>query len=179
MSSARELFLLDIIAGAEAIRLSPVLALISKDELVANSKYSKSISFDISSETVGDPLTGLISFVQMFSYVEAGGTGAVKKPVGTLYALKSDPAVAVNASALAANGADHLNIIGNIPIAATDWESDANGAVLNVLTDIPFRDLTNVFFVFQLDTGSAYNSSAGDDERLDICFGSKASRASV
>jgi len=164
--------LLKIIGDAETVRTLATQTLITKDELIAINNYSKSISFDVRRTIDNAPTQGRVSFICLVS--SETGTGAVKLPAGTLYVFKADPTIAANASALAAAGADHLNVIGTVPVVAADWESDASGAVANLLVDIPFPTLANVFIAFKMDGSSEFNSLAADDEILQIFISCKA-----
>jgi len=174
MSSSAVRSILQIIADAETVRLLAIQTLITIDELVAVNNYTKSISFDVRKVLDSSSLQGRIAFVQLFS--SEIGTGAVKLPAGTLYVFKADPSIGVNATALGAAGADHLNVVGTVPVVAGDWEDDANGAVANIIVDIPFPTLANVFVAFKMDASSEFNSLAGDDEILQISIGCKASQ---
>lgn len=166
--------LLKIIGDAETVRILAVQTLITKDELVAVNNYTKSISFDVRQVLDNASLQGRIAFIQLFS--SETGSGAVKLPVGTLYVFKADPAIGVNATVLAAAGADHLNVVGTVPVVAGDWEDDDNGAVANIIVDIPFPTLADVFVAFKMDASSEFNSVAGDDEILQISISCKASQ---
>lgn len=138
--------------------------LIGINENIAAGNYSKSATF-----ALGDLRSGEIFAVQLVSYET--GAGAVLTPAGVLYFFKADPTISANDAALAAAAADHKNIIGEIPFTASDWESDANGAVAIALVTVPFKDISSIFAAFRLDgAATPYNALAGDDELLELSF---------
>ena len=118
MSSAKELELLRITAGANSVRTVALAELIGIDENVAASNYSKSISINIVNNIGGETITGNIKSIELVS--SESGTGAVLTPAGVLYFFKADPTIAANDAALTGI-ADHRNIIGQIDFVASDW----------------------------------------------------------
>lgn len=170
--SAASRDLLRITAGVETVKVLPTQTIITKDELIAVNNYSKSVSFDVSRAPGSVAQQGSVSGVVLIS--SEIGTGAVKLPSGTLYFFKADPTVAANASALAAAGADHLLVIGVVPVVASDWEGDLSGAVASLLVDVPFPKVGSVFVAFKMDAVSEFNSAGDDEEILDIFISCKA-----
>lgn len=168
MVSSVDRKLLSIIAGGQAVRRITLAELISKDELVANNNYSKSVSLNTSTPLTNVPCTGFIDVIQLYS--AETGSGVVKTPAGTLYFFDADPVVAANAAALKAGGVDHDKLIGLVPVLTDDWESDPNGAMATIVVNIPFDTLSTIFVAFRMDSASEYNSVAGDDETLKIRF---------
>ena len=141
--------------------------LVGINEALSASKYSASVGVTIDTSTAG--ISGEIVSVALIA--TELGSGAILQTAGRLYVFDTDPATAADAAALAANGADHKNIVGSVKIASTDWGADANGGVAYASVAIPFHQLSTLYFVFQPDSGATtINSAVGDDEELYLNF---------
>ena len=166
---SRELECLNTIAYRDFIRTAPLAELIGIDDLVAPTNYTKSASYIIRPNSPEVLYSGKITSVKLVSYET--GSGAVQKPAGVLLFFEADPQVAVNATALAVNGADHKKIIGEIPIIAADWDADANGAIATALVAVFFKNINSIFAAFRLDaTAPTHNDVGADNELLELGF---------
>jgi hypothetical protein len=137
--------------------------LIGSDEQVDQNDYGTSVAV-----TLGDgvrPCSGeLLSF--MFFSLESG-SGAVQIPAGTLVILDADPAASAGDTAVSA--AERVTILGQVAVAAADWQSDANGASAFIYNrPVPFHNLQTLYFLWFHEDATSFNDSAGDDEILQV-----------
>lgn len=135
--------------------------LIGTDEEIAQNEYGGSVS-----ATLGDgvrPVSGEILSFMLFSTEE--GTGSIQTPAGSLILFDTSPAISAGDAAMVV--AAHLAVIGRVDVAAADWHSDANGAIVcKVDCPIPFHNLHSIHAVWFHSDANSYNDLSGDDEQL-------------
>ncbi len=109
----------------------------------------------------------ILSFV-LTSLVTSGG-GAVATGKGTVMFFDADPNTTSGDPTLAAAGAEHLTMIGQVPVEADEWDADINGATLFKQVAIPFHALGTIFCVYRnTDSTTTWNNGAGDNQELHI-----------
>ena len=141
--------------------------LIGINEAVGVNQFSATADLAIAA-TYGDlPRTRLVSGeIQSFLLVSSeDGTGAVQEPTGWVFFFDVDPNTTTADAALEL--VDRQAIIGQVAIAAADWDSDAAGATAYKAVAIPFHAVATIYVVFR-NTGAAINDGAGDDELIEI-----------
>jgi len=137
--------------------------IIAKDDQVDQNDYGASVAV-----TLGDgvrPVSGeFLSFIFISREI---GTGAVQEPAGVLLILDADPAVSAGDTAITM--VERTTVLGHVPVAASDWKSDANGASQFVYNKpVPFHNLHTLYFVWFHEDATSYNDGAGDDEILEV-----------
>ena len=101
-----------------------------------------------------------------FMSTEDGATGAVQDPAGKL--LIFNAAVSVAAGDTSITVAERSELIGVISVAASDWQSDANGASAFIYDQpIPY-DTNDLYLVWFHEDATSYNDGADDDEQLEV-----------
>ncbi|MGD8626606.1 MAG: hypothetical protein PVJ34_18865 [Anaerolineae bacterium] len=144
----------------EPITETGLLELVGKNEQIDQNDYTAAVECDLAQLASGEIL-------HVTLYATETGSGAVLTPAGTLLILDADPGHASGATALTA--AARITVIGQIPVAAADWQSDANGASVTVAdTPIAFHETDSLFFVWFHEDATSINSAAGDDEVLQL-----------
>lgn len=139
-----------------------VTELIGTDEQVDQNDYSGSVSVDLAS---AQPISGEI--LHFTFYATETGTGAVLTPAGSLFIFDSDPSIAAGATAMVA--LRRKMVIAEIPVAAADWQSDANGASVTVHNKpTAFHALKTLYFAWFHEDATSFNDAAGDDEILEF-----------
>ena len=142
----------------EPIVETGLLELAGADEQIDQNDYTAAVEF---------APDGLISgeILHVTLYTTETGSGAILTPAGTLLILDADPGHASGATALSA--AARVTVIGAIPVSASDWQSDANGASATITdTPIAFEEVDSLWFVWFHEDATSINSAAGDDEVL-------------
>ncbi len=132
------------------------------DAAMTQNEYSSTADLSLGGTFSGEILGFILSSLE-------SGSGAVQEGTGTVYFFDADPNTTSGDTDLAAAGAEHNTVIGIVKIAAADWDSDANGAVVHKTVALPFHALATIFCVYRTtDPVALWNSAAGDDERLNI-----------
>ncbi len=132
------------------------------DAAMTVNEYSSTADLSLGGTFSGEILGFILSSLESQS-------GAVQEGNGTIYFFDADPDTTSGDTDLAAAGAEHNTVIGIVKIAATDWDSDANGAVVHKTVAIPFHALATIFCVYRTtDVTALWNSATNDDERLNI-----------
>lgn len=145
-------------AVLQPIVMSELLTLVGADDDVSNSEYGASVQLPLVSVERG----GEIISVNLYS---TGGD--VQEVGGVLFLFSADPESSAGDAAISA--AERVTILGSVEVAATDWNSDANGASWFSATAVPVPAAkNNLYAVFQMDASSQMNSDAGDDEVLQM-----------
>jgi len=138
-----------------------LVELVGADEQVDQNDYGGSVAV-----TLGDgvrPCSGELLSFALFS--TETGSGAVQTPAGILLILDADPATTAGDTAITA--AERVTILGHVAVAATDWQSDANGGSAFVYNQpIPFHNLQTLYFLWVHEDATSLNDGAGDDEIL-------------
>ena len=135
---------------------------INDTEVSASGDYSSTADLALGGTYSGEILGFILSSLE-------SGSGAIQEGKGTVFFFDADPNTTSGDTALAAAGAEHNTAIGIVQIAAGDWDSDANGAVVHKTVAIPFHALATIYCVYRnTDAAAIWNSAAGDDERLNI-----------
>ena len=146
----------------DAIRELGVTELVGADEQVDQNDYGASVSVDLPG---GLPISG--EFLHFTFYSRETGTGAVQTPAGSLFILDADPATTAGDTAITA--AERLTVIAEVPVAAADWQSDANGGSVTVHDKpVAFHGLTTLYFLWFHEDATSLNDGAGDDEILEF-----------
>ncbi len=137
------------------------------DAEVAQDEYSSTADLSLGGTFSGEILGFILSSLESGS--ASPDTSGVQEGAGTVYFFDADPNTTSGDTTLAAAGAEHNTIIGIVKIAAADWDSDANGAVVHKTVAIPFHGIATIFCVYRnTDSVALWNTVAGDDERLNI-----------
>jgi len=135
--------------------------LIGKDEQVDQDDYGGSVAI-----LLGDgvrPASG--EFLSFTLVTKETGTGSVLTPAGILLLFDADPAVTAGDTALTLGVMNYC--IGRVDVKATDWHSDANGAVAcKSSPPIPFHTLTTIYAIWFHEDATSFNDAGGDDEYL-------------
>jgi hypothetical protein len=116
--------------------------------------------------TLGDgvrPVSGeLLSF--MF-YSSESGSGAVQTPAGVLLLFDAAPDIAAGDTSISL--AARTSILGQVPVSASNWISDANGASQCILDKpIPFHNLKMIYAAWYHTDATSLNDAGGDDEYM-------------
>lgn len=142
----------------QSIVKSELLTLVGEDDDVGNSEYGASVYLPLSAV----PRGGEIISVNLFS---TGGD--IQEVGGVLFILSADPETSAGDTALSA--AERVTILGQVEVAAADWQSDTNGANWYASTAVPVpAGVNGVYLVWQMGSSSQMNSDAGDDEVLQV-----------
>ena len=136
--------------------------LIGPDNQVDQNDYSGSIELAIGIEDI--PVSGEI--LSLILQTQENGTGAVLTPAGHLILFDANPGVTAGDTALTAS--EWGWVIGTVEITATDWVSDANGAVAFKQVAIPFHEVTSLYAVWLHTSATSFNDAGGDNERLHL-----------
>jgi hypothetical protein len=136
--------------------------LVGVDEQIDQNDYSGSVGV-----ALGGSYSGEILAVAL--YATEDGTGAVQDSAGVLYIFDADPIIASGDTAMSA--AARVAQVAKIVVAASDWDTDANGgsACFKDL-HIPFHAVSTLYFAFKLTDATALNDGAGDEEQLEMNF---------
>ncbi len=127
-------------------------------------EYSATADLSLSGTKSGEILSFMLT-----SSVVSGGSGEVQTGKGVVMFFDADPNTTSGDTALAANGAEHKTIIGQVQIEADEWDEDASGATLFKQVAIPFHALGTIFCVYRnTDTTAVWNSAGADNEELHI-----------
>jgi len=157
--------------GAVYVNINPfglveggLTELIGINEQIDQNDYSGSIGVALAATESG-------TIKQITFITTEDGTGDVENPVGTLFILDADPAVAAGDTAITAG--EGVTVIAIIDTVAADWREDT-AAGLYTLTlpgdGIAFHSLANLYFCFKNRDASAFNSDAAHDEQLEFNF---------
>lgn len=134
--------------------------LIGADEQVDQDEYGGSVGI-----ALGTGVSGELLHVTL--YAKETGTGAVLTPEGVLYFFDADPSISPGDTEMSA--ADRESVIGQIPVAAADWESDANGASVSVFNKpVAFHAVSTLYVVWFHTDATSFNDAGGDDEVLEF-----------
>lgn len=151
-----------LIQPFEEIQKGGLTELIGTDEQVDQNDYGGSVGVALAERASGE----ILSFT---FYSRMTGSGSVQTPAGTLLILDADPAVSAGDTSIAA--AERQTVIGQVVVAAADWQADANGASACITgTPIPFHALETLYFVWFHEDATSYNDAGGDDEILEFNF---------
>jgi hypothetical protein len=144
----------------ESIQEIGVTELVGADEQVDQNDYGASVEVALGTRISGE-------FLHFTIYARETGTGAVQTPAGSLFILDADPATTAGDTAITA--AERLTVIAEIPVAAADWQADANGASVTI-TDKPvaFHAVDTLYFLWFHEDATSLNDGAGDDEILEV-----------
>ena len=133
------------------------------DAAMTQDEYSSTLDLSLGGTFSGEILGFILS-----SFFETGGSG-INEGSGTLYFFDADPNTTSGDTALATFGSEHNTVIATVKIAAADWDSDANGAVLQKTVAIPFHALATIHVVYRnTDATVTWNAAGADDQRLNI-----------
>lgn len=132
--------------------------LVGINEQVDQNEYSASVGV-----ALGDTYSGEILGIALYSTED--GSGSVQTPTCKLFILDADPASTAGDTALAA--AEWVTVIGRIDIDSSEWESDANGAMVYKATPVPFHALSTLYLVLKNKSATGINDAAGDDEQIE------------
>ena len=162
----------NIVADGTGLPIAPFAAIIEtgiqqiigiNDAAMTVNEYSSTADLSLGGTFSGE----ILGFI--LSSLESGTPTEPREGSGTVYFFDADPNTTSGDTDLAAAGAEHNTVIGIVKIAAADWDSDANGAVVHKTVAIPFHALATIFCVYRnTDPTEIWNSAAGDDERLNI-----------
>ena len=141
-----------------------IAQLIGINEAVGVNQFSATTDLDLG-QTYGDttvrPVAGEVQSILLVS----SATGAPLEPTGWVFFFDADPNTATGDVAISA--AERRTIIGQVEIAAADWDSDATGASAYKALAVPFHDIRYLYTVFR-NEGAAINDAGGDDELIQI-----------
>jgi hypothetical protein len=116
--------------------------------------------------TLGDgvrPVSG--EFLSFMFYSGESGSGAVQTPSGVLLLFDAPPVITAGDTAITL--AARISIIGQVPVSASNWISDANGASQCVLDKpVPFHNLKKIYAAWYHTDATSLNDAGGDDEYL-------------
>ncbi len=127
------------------------------DAAMTQDEYSSTADLSITGSGSGEILG--------FTLTAAGA--ALQHGNATVIFLDADPNTTSGDTALSA--AEHLTVLASIKIQSSEWESDANGAIVSKTVAIPFHALGTIFCVYKnTDSVAVWNSVGGDDESLFI-----------
>ena len=102
-------------------------------------------------------------------YATEDGSGAIQDSAGVLYIFDVDPTIAVGDTAMTA--AERVTVIGQVVVAATDWQTDASGGSAYIVdTPVAFHAVSSLFFVWFHTDAVDIHDGAGDDEQLEMNF---------
>ena len=149
----------------QAIPLAPITEtgigeLIGKNEQIDQNDYTGSLALTVGIDSL--PVSG--EFLSLMLMTLETGSGAVQTPAGSLFLFDADPNPTAGDTSLTA--AEWKTLLGRVDVSASDWISDANGAVAYLDIAVPFHDLATVYAVFKLTSATSLNDAAGDDEEL-------------
>lgn len=133
--------------------------LVGINEVVAQNQYSASVNIPFGATFSGELLNVTL-------YMTEDGTGAILTPAGTLLILDADPATAAGDTAITA--AERVTVMHHVSVAAADWQSDANGASVELTVAKGFHALTGLTFLWFHEDATSINSAAGDDEQMEM-----------
>jgi len=134
--------------------------LIGADEQVDQNDLCGSVGISL-----GATMSGEILGVLLVS--RETGTGAVQTPDGILFFFDADPSISSGATAMSA--AARQALLGQIAVTGTDFDSDANGAsVYLVSVPVAIHGISTLYVAFRLTSATSYNDGAGDDEILEV-----------
>lgn len=134
--------------------------LIGADEQVDQNDLCGSVAITLGGTYSGEILGALLVSRET-------GTGAVQTPDGILFFFDADPSISSGDTAMSA--AARQKLIGQIAVTGTDFDSDANGAsVYLVSVPVAFHALAALYVAFRLTSATSYNDAAGDDEILEV-----------
>jgi hypothetical protein len=136
--------------------------LVGVDEEVNTNDYGGSVGVALGGTYSGE----ILSFC---FYATQDGAGAIQDSAGQLIILDADPAVASGDVAMTA--AEHVTVLGRVPVAAADWHVDANGGHAYIHgVPVRFHGLSTLYFVWFHEDAVDLNDGAGDDEQLEFNF---------
>jgi hypothetical protein len=137
----------------ESIQEIGVTELVGADEQVDQNDYGASVEVALGTRISGE-------FLHFTFYSRETGTGAVQTPAGSLFILDADPAT---------TAAERLTVIAEIPVAAADWQADANGASVTIADKpVAFHAVDALYFLWFHEDATSLNDGAGDDEILEV-----------
>lgn len=154
-------------AGTNNIgKVSPVAAMVedgiteiidADDAEVDQNEYSATADL-----ALGGSYSGTIRGVEL---VLTPGSGAVQAGDGVLFFFDADPNTSSGDTSISV--AERKTIIGQVDVAAADWDTDAAGGSVHKQVQIPFHAVSTIYAVFRnTDATAVFNSDAGDDEEL-------------
>ncbi len=132
------------------------------DGVAVSGELSGTADFSLGATMSGE----ILSFLLVSSETDAGSIQGGK---GTVMFFDADPNTTPGDTDLAAAGAEHKTIVGQVPVEADEWDKDANGGTLFKTVALPFHAIATIYAVFRnTDTVANWNSGGTDDEMLDI-----------
>jgi len=147
------------------IQKSAAIELIGIDEAVAQNQYSASVELPLAPHA---PAQGELLD---FEFISSGGD--ILTPAGRLLVMSADPGSSAGDTAITV--AQRRTVLGEVPVAAADWQSDSNGGSVQYPTrPITIPGQTSVFLVWFHSDATGYNSASGDDEILEVRVGYRA-----
>lgn len=138
-------------------RLGPVTLIGINDTSMPQNDLGPSVAVSLPATRSGEVL-GIALIMQ------EDGSGAIIAEAGELYIFNADPSISAGDATIPA--AQYPNIIGKVAVAATDWNSDVNGACAYLTTPVAFPDLATIYLAYRHTGATTINSAAGDDEKL-------------
>jgi hypothetical protein len=139
------------------------IELVGINEQVDENEYGGSVAVTLDAD-VGH--SGEILNVILVSTED--DSGSVQTPAGTLFFFNANPSI--NAGATAMTAAARLLEVGQVSIAAADWQSDANGASVSKDVAISFEQLQSLYLAWFHEDATSLNDGASDDEQLEVIF---------
>ena len=137
-----------------------ITELIGINEQVSASQYGATVSV-----TLAGP-GEIVKVCLVATEDDAGGGGVVFTPAGDLILFDADPATSTDDATI--TNAERLTILAIMTFAATNFKSDANGAMNCQFTSEVFH-VSTMFATWHSATGETqWNSAAGDDEQLEF-----------
>jgi len=142
---------------------SGIKNLIGADDQVDQNDYSNSVAIKVSD---GDSHS--VEVLDILLVFSETGSGAIISEDGVLMFFDANPEVSAGDTALAAAGAEHKTLIGQVAIAAADWVADASGGAVTKEVAIARHNGDFIYAVYKHTGATTINSDAGDDEMLDL-----------
>lgn len=155
----------DGVAEFPAILEAGVFELVGINEQVDQNDYGAEVEIALSTGAV----SGEILSLTLISTEDKAEGGTVQAPAGRVIFFDASPSVSAGDTAIAA--ASWPKVIGEIKVLASDWISDANGAIACIKDQpLPFHALSSLFAVWLHEDATSLNDAAGDDEQLEFNF---------
>ena len=131
---------------------SGVFELVGADEQVDQNDYGAHVTQDMHGS--GEILAA--------AFLSTGGD--ILEPAGKLLIFNASVSIAAGDTSITA--VERAECIGIISVAASDWQSDANGATAYIYDQPVPYDTNDLWFVWFHEDATSINSDAQDDEQL-------------
>lgn len=139
-----------------------ITELVGINEEVNTDDYGASVQVSFGETASGE-------FLAFMFVASETGSGAVHDSAGQLLIFDADPAISAGDTALVAAGAEHKTLIGIVTVAASDWQTDANGGAAFIYNvPVPFHELGSVYLAWFHTDATDLNDAEGDDELLHV-----------